>query len=95
MRDMSPREEEYAAKGVQILAINALEDPAAGRAWIEKSELDLHWVFADAAAIEAFDVSMVPTQVIIDRNGNVAWTSSLKSLTGGADAIFEALDEVL
>lgn len=92
---MSPREPEYAAKGVEILAINAFEDPADGKAWIASSGLDLHWAFADEGFTEAFGVEAVPTQIILDREGRVVWTSSFASLTGGADAIFEALDAAL
>lgn len=92
---MSPREEEYASKGVEILAVNAFEDPADGRAWIEQSDLHYRWAFADAAVTEAFGVATVPSQIILDREGRVVWASSLGSLAGGADAIFEALDDVL
>jgi hypothetical protein len=92
---MSERKEEYKQKGVEILAINVFEDPQVGRDWIASSELDYRWAFADESVTEAFGVDSVPTQIILDRDGNVAWTSSLTSLFGGADAIFEALDEVL
>lgn len=97
MRDMSPREDEYAAKGVEILAVNAFEDPSAGRAFIEGdgADLDLHWAFADAAATDAFGVEQVPTQVLIDRDGRVVWTSSFSSIVGGAEAVFAAIDAAL
>ena len=95
MRDMSPRKAEYQDKGVEILAINAFESPQLGRDWIASSDLHYRWAFADEALTEAFGVATVPTQIILDREGKVAWTSNLVSLTGGADAIFEALDGVL
>lgn len=95
MRDMSPREEEYRAKGVEILAINAFEDPQAGREWIDASGLHFRWAFADAAMTEALGVETVPTQIILDRDGRVAWTSGFTSLMGGADAVYAALDGVL
>jgi len=95
MRDMSDRKQEYAEQGVEILAVNAFEDPRVGRHWIEASDLSYRWAFADADAAEALGVQAVPTQIIVDRQGNVAWTSSFTSLMGGADAIYAALDEVL
>ena len=95
MRDMSPREAEYAARGVTILALNAFESPDVARAWIAQSGLDLHWGFADEAITEAFGVATVPTQIIVDREGRVAWASSMTSTFGGADTLFEALDGVL
>jgi hypothetical protein len=95
MRDMSPREEEYREKGVQILAINAFEDPQVGRDWIASSGLDFRWAFADESVTQAFGVATVPTQILLDRDGRIAWTSNVTSLFGGANAVFEAIDGVL
>jgi hypothetical protein len=95
MRDMSGREEEYKRKGVEIIAINAFEDPQLGRDWIASSDLHYRWAFADESVTAAFGVESVPAQIILDRDGNVAWTSSLTSLFGGADAVFAALDGAL
>jgi hypothetical protein len=95
MRDMSPREPEYRTKGVEILAINAFEDPQKGREWIASSGLDLQWAFADADATATFGVKSVPTQILLDREGKVVWTSGFGSVTGGADAVFEAIDAAL
>ena len=92
---MSPREHEYEEKGVTIVAVNAFEDPAVGRAFMESGELDYTWAFADAETTEALGVATVPTQVLIDRDGKVVWTSSFTSLMGGADAVFEAIDAAL
>ncbi len=92
---MSDREDEYREKGVEILAINAFEPPQAGKDWIASSGLDYTWAFADDSATEAFGVKSVLTQIILDRDGNIAWTSDMSSAFGGADAVFEALDGVL
>jgi len=92
---MSPREAEYEEKGAVILAVNALEDPAAGKAWIEECGLDMQWVFADAAVTEAFGVSAVPSQVLVGKDGTVVWTSSFSSLMGGAEAILAQVDAAL
>ena len=95
MRDMSPREKEYTDKGVEILAVNAFESPDAGKAFIEGTDLDMHWAFADETFTEAMGIEGVPSQIIIDGEGQVVWTSSLGTLMGGADAVYAALDEVL
>ncbi len=95
MRDMGPREAEYKAKGVEILAINVFEDTTESKAWIASSGLNLHWAFADETVTDAFGVSSVPSQIIIDREGKIAWTSSLSSLMGGADEILTQLDATL
>jgi len=95
MRDMSPREQEYHDKGVEILAINAFEDPADGKQWMATSGLDYRWTFADESVTEALAVNTVPTQIILDREGKVVWTSNVTSVMGGADAVYEALDAAL
>jgi hypothetical protein len=95
MRDMSERKEEYTAQGVAIVAVNSFEDRQAGRDWIASSGLDYHWAFADKATTDACGVNTVPTQIILDREGKVVWTSGIRSVFAGADAIFEALDNVL
>jgi peroxiredoxin len=92
---MSEFEAEYEQKGVAFLAVNAFEDPARGRAFIAESGLDYRWLWADTAALEALGVAMVPAQIILDRDGKVAWVSGLFSVNEGAAAIREALDEVL
>jgi hypothetical protein len=95
MRGMSEFEAEYEKKGVTFLCVNALEPPEAGRAWIETSGLDFDWAFADQPALDALGVKMVPTQLILDKDGKVAWKSSFGSITGGPEAIRTALDEVI
>lgn len=95
MRDMSPHESAYKEKGVEMIAVNAFEDPAVSKQWIASSGLDLHWAFASAEVTDAFGVAQVPTQIILDREGKVAWTSSFSSLIGGSDAILAELDALL
>jgi len=92
---MSDFEEEYKKKGVEFVAVNAFEDEEAGRAFIEASDLDYRWVFADADVLRALGVAMIPAQIIVDREGNVAWVSTMTSIGEGADAIREALDDTL
>lgn len=95
MRDMSKDKDTYAAKGVEMIAVNAFEDPAVSKEWIASTDLKLNWAFASAAVTEAFGVGQVPSQIIIDREGKVVWTSSLSSLMGGGDAIRAELDALL
>ena len=95
MRDMSDREQEYTDKGVEILAVNAFEDRAAGEAFIASSDLPFHWAFADASVTEALGVKTVPTQILLDREGRIVWTSGFTSIMGGAEAVWSAVDDVL
>ena len=96
MRDVSYLHDEYAAKGVEFLAIHVFTDHEGARAYIaENPKLDYRWLFADEQALETLGVTGMPTQLILDREGRVAWRSSLGSFPSGADGIQEALDEVL
>jgi hypothetical protein len=95
MRAMSPREEEYRDKGVEILAINCFEEPQVGKDWIASSGLELSWAFADDEAIQALGVNTFPTQIILDRGGKVVWTSGFSSAFGGPEDVFAALDAAL
>lgn len=92
---MSDFEEEYRAKGVEFLTINAFEPFEKGKAWAEESGLHFTWLRAEREALEAMGVKGVPTQILLDRDGKVLWTSSFSSIAGGADAIRQALDDAL
>jgi len=93
---MSAFEPDYEERGVVFVTVNAYEPRAQGRAFAEAND-DLHytWLRAEPADLEALGVKGIPSQIILDREGKVAWTSSLGSLRGGGDAIREALDELL
>lgn len=95
IRGMGPLEEEYAKKGVAFLLVNCYEDEAAGRAFMTAEGKDRPWAFADAAALDALGVHIAPTQVVVDREGNVAWTSSFGSIREGVGAFRKALDPVV
>ena len=91
---MGPVEEEYAKKGYAFLLVNAFDEPAPARAFMEKTGKDRHWAFADEAALKALGVKIAPCQILVDREGRVAWTSSFGSMTDGMAAIRRALDGV-
>jgi hypothetical protein len=95
IRGMGPLEEEYAKKGVAFLLVNCFEDEASGRAFMAAEGKDRPWAFADAAALEALGVHLAPTQVVVDREGRVAWTSSFGSIQEGVGAFRKALDPVV
>jgi len=95
IRGMGPLEEEYGKKGIAFLLVNAFEDEAAGRTFMEKSGMDRPWAFADAEGLEALGVHMAPTQVLVDGEGRVAWTSSFQSITEGVPAFRRALESVV
>lgn len=92
---MSDREAEYQQKGVEFLAVNAFEDPEAGREWIASSDLHYRWAFADAATLESLGVNATLSQILLDREGKVVWVSDFGSVMSGADSIFDALDAAL
>ena len=92
---MSTFEDAYRAKGVAFLTVNAFEPLEAGRAFVKETDLHYTWLRAEAEALEALGVRGVPAQIILDREGRVAWTSSFTSVAGGAEALREALDQVL
>jgi hypothetical protein len=91
---MGPVEEEYAKKGYAFLLVNAFDDAAAARAFMAANGKDRPWAFADEAALKALGVHMAPTQVLVDREGKVAWTSSFGSMSEGLPAVVRALDGV-
>ena len=95
IRGMGPVEGEYEKKGVAFLLVNGFEDEAPGRAFMAAVGKDRPWAFADAAALEALGVHMAPTQVLVDREGRVAWTSSFRSMHEGVPAFRRALDQVV
>lgn len=95
IRGMGPVEEEYGKKGVAFLLVNCYEDEASGRAFMAAEGKDRPWAFADAAALEALGVHLAPTQVLVDREGRVAWTSSFSSIHEGVPAFRRALEQVV
>jgi hypothetical protein len=94
IRGMGPLEEEYGKKGVAFLLVNCKEDEAAGRAFIAAQGKHGRWAFADDAALDALGVHIAPTQVLVDRDGKVAWTSSFSSIQEGIPAFRRALEKV-
>ena len=92
---MGPMEEEYEGKGVAFLLVNCQQPEADGRAYISTVEGKRHWAFADDAAMKALGIRTAPAQVLVDREGRVAWTSSFGSLSEGVPAMRRALDGVL
>ena len=95
IREMGPLEEEYGKKGVAFVLVNAYEDEAAGRAFMQANGKDRPWAFADEAALRSLGVHMAPTHILVDRRGRVAWTSSFGSINEGAGAIRRALASVV
>ena len=91
---MGPVEAEYERKGVAFLLVNAFDEPASARAFMEKTGKDRPWAFADEKALGALGVHLAPTQILVDAEGKVAWTSSFGSLSEGVGAVRRALDGV-
>jgi len=92
---MSEFEDEYASKGVVFLAINAFEDRLRSQAFIDASGMSFTWLFADDASLQALGIGTVPTQIIVDREGKVTWTSGIMTIPKGVQGIRDALDDAL
>ena len=88
-------EEEYGKKGVAFLLVNAFDEPGPARAFMEKTGKDRPWAFADEKACEALGVHMAPNQILVDRQGRVAWVSTFGSIFEGKEGFRKALDDVL
>jgi hypothetical protein len=95
MRAMSEFEHEYQEQGVVFVAVNSFEPPERGRAFVDQTDLDYVWWWADRPTCAKLGVQILPTQIVLDRQGKVAWTSSMATLREGAPAIRRVLDEVL
>lgn len=92
---MSEIEAEYEERGVVFVAVNVFEPKERGLAFVEQTDLDYAWWWADAKSCKAMGIQVIPTQVILNREGRVVWTSDITTLQGGVDAITAALDEAL
>ena len=95
IRGMGPLEEEYEKKGVAFLLVNCYEDEAKGRAFMAAHGKQGRWAIADAAALDALGVHMAPTQILVDRDGKVAWTSSFSSMQEGIPAFRREIEKVV
>jgi hypothetical protein len=86
MRDMNNVKSDFTDQGVEFLAVNVFEEPEDARSFIDSSGLDYSWMRADERTIEALGIKGVPTLIILDREGVVAWRSNLFTpFRGGVD----------
>ena len=92
---MGPAEEEYGKKGVAFLLVNAFDTPEGARKFMESTGKDRPWAFADEKALEALGVHLAPCQILVDKEGRVAWTSSFGTVFDGMEGIRKALDGVV
>jgi hypothetical protein len=95
MRDVSYFKKQYEKKGVEFLAIHAFAERKEADAYIAESKTEYRWMFADDDALAALGVTGVPTQIVLDREGRVAWKSSLSTFREGPGTIQAALDRAL
>ena len=95
MRDVSYFHDEYEEADVEFLAVHVYTDHADAKEFIAGNRWKYRWLFADESALGAIGVTGMPTQVILDREGRVAWKSSLSTFASGADGLREALDAVV
>ena len=95
MRDVSYFKKQYEQKGVEFLAIHAFGEDEDARAHIKESKAEFRWLWADDKALSALGVTGVPTQIVVDRDGQVSWKSSFTTYREGPSAIQAALDAAL
>jgi thiol-disulfide isomerase/thioredoxin len=91
--------QEYKASGVQVYSVDT-DDPspdrdAQVREFLLQNGLTFPVVLDDGRATEAFAVASLPTLVLVDRQGKVAW-SYVGALTGSREGeLRAALDRAL
>ena len=95
MRDVSYFKKRYEKRGVEFLAVHAFAEREEADAHIAESKSGYRWMFADDGALAALGVTGTPTQIVLDREGRVAWKSSLSTYREGPAAIQAALDAAL
>ena len=95
LSNLGEDEAEYRKQGVEFLAIHSIDEHDAAREYIATTTFEPVWLFADAPALDALGIGMLPAQIILDRDGNVAWISGLHSLWDGVEGVRSALNAVL
>jgi predicted transcriptional regulator len=68
---------EYRVRGVDLFSVDT-DDPSAEReaqvkAFLRDNALDFPVVLDDGSASSAFSVSVLPTMLVLDRDGRVVW----------------------
>jgi thiol-disulfide isomerase/thioredoxin len=83
--------EEFAPRGVKLVAVNMQEDAASVKGLMERLKLDPTVVLdIDGATAEKYSVTAIPQTVVIDRDGKVA-----RLFVGGGPTFLSQLREAL
>jgi hypothetical protein len=91
---MNPIKTDFAAQGVEFLAVNIFEEVEAGRRFVDGSELDFSWARTDDSTLEALGVKGVPLLIVVDGEGKVAWHSGLLTPFRGGTDLRRALEKL-
>jgi len=75
MPELQKIHDEFAARGVEIIAINFGEDPGRARRFIERNDYTFRVVVDQDRSIgERFGLRAIPMQVVIGTDGRIVWT---------------------
>jgi len=86
MRDMNTIKADFAGRDVEFLVVNVYEEPESARRYIDNTELKFDWMRTDDAVDETLGIKAIPQLFVVDRDGTVAWRSSLlTTYRGGSD----------
>ena len=90
---------EYRPRGVDLYSVDT-DDPGAEREmqvheFLRDNGLDFPIVLDDGTASNAFAVAVLPTMLVLDRDGRVVWTHVGVLNSSGEHALREVLDSAL
>jgi thiol-disulfide isomerase/thioredoxin len=68
--------ENYKTKGLEVYGLMSEKDQlAAARLLVQKTKIDFPMLVADQQLLKAFGINAVPTYILIDKKGNIRFTS--------------------
>ena len=94
MRVMDTIKGDFAGQDVDFLAVSVFEDAEAASKFADSSAYDFNWGHMEVEAAERIGVESVPSLIVVDGNGNVAWRSGLLTPFRGGTDIRRALREL-
>ena len=90
---------EYRPRGVDLYSVDT-DDPSAEREarvreFLRSNGLEFPVVLDDGTAASAFGVALLPTMVVVDREGRVVWNHAGLLSAASEHALREVLDSAL
>lgn len=94
MRVMDTIKSDFAGQSIEFLAVSVFEDAEAASKFVESSSYDFDWGHMEVEAAARIGVESVPSLIVVDGNGNVAWRSGLLTPFRGGTDVRGALSEL-